>query len=84
MTEEEIISTAKVEIERLRKLREHFRKREIAFKDMDMKRLKEDENYFFDINRPEYKIEQIYKILGEQLASKLDSLITFLETHDTK
>lgn len=79
----------RIEIERLRRLREDVRKKELKFKKMeetarDITGYKEPisvSNYF---HHPEYKLQSVYRDIGWELTNKIDSLLTFLEEHDTK
>jgi len=83
MTNKEKLIMAKAEVESLKMLRENFRSKELMFKDVCEQKSEEDKNTFAcRMDSPEYKLEQLYHRLGEQMASKLDSLITVINEYD--
>ncbi len=89
MNDKERFNAMRVEIERLRKLREDFRRKELKFKEMDkkakdLKGYKNSNSFTNYMHHPEYKMQSVYHELGWELTSKIDSMLTFLEEHDTK
>lgn len=89
MNDKERFNMMRVEIERLRKLREDVRKKEVKYKEMDkkakdLKGYKESNSFCNYMHHPEYKLNQIYHELGWEITSKIDSMLTFIEEHDTK
>lgn len=83
MNDKARFNVIRAEVEKLQALREHMRKQELMFKDMNENGYEKSETFTCSMDRPEYKIEQLYKILGRQLASKLDEILTIIEEHDT-
>ena len=89
MNDKERFNMMRIEIERLRKLREDVRRKELKFKKMDetatdLEGYKKPDSCCSYMHHPEYKLQDVYHDLGWQLTSKIDSLITFLEEHDTE
>lgn len=87
MNDKERFNMMRVEIERLRKLREDVRKKELKFKKMDetakdLESYKKPNGCCGYMHHPEYKLEDVYHELGWELTSKIDSMLTFIEEHD--
>lgn len=89
MNDKERFNMMRVEIERLRKLREDVRKKELKFKKMDetakdLTGYNKPEGCCGFMHHPEYKLKNVYRDIGWELTSKIDSMLTFIEEHDTK
>lgn len=89
MNDKERFNMMRVEIERLRKLREDVRKKELKFKKMDetakdLEGYKKPDGCCGYMHHPEYKLQNVYHDIGWELTSKIDSMLTFIEEHDTK
>lgn len=87
MNDKERFNMMRVEIERLRRLREDIRKKEVKFRDMDkkakdLKGFTESNSFSNYLHHPEYKLKDVYHDIGWELTSKIDSMLTFLEEHD--